>query len=245
VPGLAVTAAPALIAGWYGKLPALGDFASRRLPPGFIDAWDAWLQRGLASSRASLGARWLDAYLNGPLWNFVLLPGVCGDAAWTGTIMPSVDKVGRHFPLTIALELPPHPALLATLVSAQAWYAAIDQATLACLDIHCLPETLEARLARLPLPGYPFPGDDAGPQLERWLAEPAPRMLALHLSGSIAVADVFAAAALTRLGRAAGARSFWWSDTSAGAATRLLAFAGLPAHHEFTALMDRPEQSPA
>ena len=29
--------------GWYGKLPASGDFATRRLPPSFIEPWDAWL----------------------------------------------------------------------------------------------------------------------------------------------------------------------------------------------------------
>ena len=27
--------------GWYGKLPASGDFVTRRLPPSFIEPWDA------------------------------------------------------------------------------------------------------------------------------------------------------------------------------------------------------------
>ena len=37
----------AAAAGWYGKLPGLGDFAMRRLPPEFVSHWDAWLQSGL------------------------------------------------------------------------------------------------------------------------------------------------------------------------------------------------------
>ena len=32
----------ATVPGWYGKLPALGDFASRRLEPGWIAGWDGW-----------------------------------------------------------------------------------------------------------------------------------------------------------------------------------------------------------
>ena len=29
-------AAPSRQAGWFGKLPSLGDFAQRRLPPEFV-----------------------------------------------------------------------------------------------------------------------------------------------------------------------------------------------------------------
>ena len=45
----------AIAAGWFGKMPALGDFASRRLPPAWIEAWDGWLQRELVRSRTALG----------------------------------------------------------------------------------------------------------------------------------------------------------------------------------------------
>ena len=31
------------VPGWFGKLPGLGDFASRRLPDTFVAAWDRWL----------------------------------------------------------------------------------------------------------------------------------------------------------------------------------------------------------
>ena len=35
-----MTDAQTLIPGWYGKIPSLGDFASRRLPQSFVAAWD-------------------------------------------------------------------------------------------------------------------------------------------------------------------------------------------------------------
>src|SRR5262249_35940975 len=40
----------AAIPGWYGKLPSLGDFASRRLPVEFVKAWDSCLQEVIPAS---------------------------------------------------------------------------------------------------------------------------------------------------------------------------------------------------
>jgi len=98
------------VPGWYGKLPSLGDFASRRLPVDFVEAWDAWLSQGLADWRAA-DAAWLDEYLAAPAWCFLLgpqviaLPGAAPRGtvpAWAGVLMPSVDRVGRYFPFTLA-----------------------------------------------------------------------------------------------------------------------------------------------
>ena len=89
-------------AGFYGKVPTRGDFVSRRLPWTFVDPWDRWLQGGLACSRDQLGDAWLEVYLTSPVWRFALTPGVCGDAGWIGIVLPSVDRVGRYFPLTVA-----------------------------------------------------------------------------------------------------------------------------------------------
>ena len=42
---------PGVVAGFYGKLPARGDFVRAGLPRDFIDPWDAWLQSVIAGSR--------------------------------------------------------------------------------------------------------------------------------------------------------------------------------------------------
>jgi type VI secretion system protein ImpM len=92
--------------GFYGKLPSLGDFVSRRLPAQLVQPWDQWLRGCLGASQSQLGGEWLDAYLTSPLWRFVLTPGIAGQTGWAGVLMPSVDRVGRYFPLTLATPLP-------------------------------------------------------------------------------------------------------------------------------------------
>jgi type VI secretion system protein ImpM len=92
--------------GFYGKLPGLGDFVSRRLPRAFIDSWDQWVQASLSASQEALAEEWLNYYLVSPIWRFVISPGLCGQNAWAGVMMPSVDKVGRYYPLTLATTIP-------------------------------------------------------------------------------------------------------------------------------------------
>ena len=118
--------------GFYGKLPCLGDFVTRRLPRELIAPWDQWLQESLTSSRTQLGNDWLDRYLTSPLWRFVLSPGVAGQVGWTGVLMPSVDRVGRYFPLTLSCPLPAgtNPA---TVLEVSDWF---EQALQAASQAH-------------------------------------------------------------------------------------------------------------
>ena len=90
-----------IINGYYGKVSTHGDFVSRGLPASFIDPWDAWLQEAVISSQQQLKDKWLNCFLTGPIYRFVLAPGVCGEHGWLGVLMPSVDKVGRYYPMTI------------------------------------------------------------------------------------------------------------------------------------------------
>ena len=92
--------------GLYGKLPTHGDFLRRRVPDDFVASWDAWLQRAIADSRSALGDRWLEIYLTSPIWRFALCAGICGEAPVAGLLAPSVDRVGRYFPLTLVWTTP-------------------------------------------------------------------------------------------------------------------------------------------
>lgn len=87
--------------GAYGKMPGLGDFFRLGVAPGFVSVWDAWLQRTMHEARAALGERWDECYLSAPIWRFALAAGVAGAAPVFGVLMPSVDRVGRRFPLTL------------------------------------------------------------------------------------------------------------------------------------------------
>jgi type VI secretion system protein ImpM len=96
---------PAVEVGFYGKLPSHGDFLRRRVPDAFIDVWDGWLQECIAASRATLGNRWLDVYLTSPAWRFACAAGTFGSVPMVGLMVPSVDRVGRYFHLTLTAAL--------------------------------------------------------------------------------------------------------------------------------------------
>ena len=88
--------------GWFGKIPALGDFVGRGLPPSLIGPWDAWLSAELSESRRLLAQRWAEAYAQAPALGFLLGATVIDGQGWQGILLPSRDRVGREFPLTIA-----------------------------------------------------------------------------------------------------------------------------------------------
>ena len=120
--------------GFYGKLPIVGDFISRRLPDEFLNSWDPWLQRSIACSQEELGEGWLNSYLTSPIWRFLLSPGVCGHHAVAGILMPSVDKVGRYFPLTVAVLIEPLPQLPLLFSTGNLWFEKLEDAALLGLE---------------------------------------------------------------------------------------------------------------
>ncbi|MDB5510573.1 MAG: type secretion-associated protein [Enterovirga sp.] len=86
--------------GLYGKLPAKRDFIAIAAPREFLAVWEPWLQGGISASRMKLGPSWQEAFLRAPIWRFWLGADLCNGAV-IGAMMPSVDGVGRYFPLTI------------------------------------------------------------------------------------------------------------------------------------------------
>ncbi|MCK5872702.1 MAG: type VI secretion system-associated protein TagF [Methylococcales bacterium] len=120
--------------GFYGKLPMVGDFITRRLPKGFIDPLDQWMQNSIAASQDKLGNNWLDLYLTSPIWRFAFQAGICGDSAWVGIIMPSVDKVGRYYPFVLAckIDADKNPALILSCCSN--WFERLEDISLAGLE---------------------------------------------------------------------------------------------------------------
>ena len=127
--------------GWFGKLPGMGDFAHRRLPAPFRKGWDNWLREGLAGLRARHADDWAAHYLESPLWCFALGPHTVDATAWIGVLMPSVDGVGRYFPLTLARQF---DAGLDT----AAWWACAAHVALEALDADLDAERFEALLAQ-------------------------------------------------------------------------------------------------
>ncbi|KIN70340.1 Type VI secretion-associated protein, BMA A0400 family [Sulfitobacter noctilucae] len=92
--------------GAFGKIPALGDFFQLNTPPGFVRVWDDWLQGAMMAAAEAGGEAWDDQYMSAPIWRFTLSPGLAGSSKVLGVLMPSVDRVGRRFPLALMVPLP-------------------------------------------------------------------------------------------------------------------------------------------
>lgn len=232
---------PPQCVGWYGKIPSLGDFASRRLPQSFITAWDAWLQHGLAASRARFGERWIDLYLTSPIWRFALMPGVCTEEAWAGILMPSVDKVGRYFPLTLALSLEPRSATALNIFSAQAWFASLENLALSTLDIAASIEDLERGLADISFPAVVNSSDSqwSGARgLAHWWRELSVAPHSLQLQSPELVGELMNAVAQDVFAEAGLGKSVWWAVSGESSVTQLHCFSSLPSPEHFVALLE-------
>lgn len=137
------------MAGLFGKLPIRGDFLTRRLPPPFVERWDDWLQTALSESRRRLEDEWLDCYLVAPLWRFAMLPGTIDARAYAGVLVPSVDRVGRYFPLTLAAEVPALPAACEVFTDWRGWFDALENLALKALAPDLDFDPFDAALAAL------------------------------------------------------------------------------------------------
>jgi type VI secretion system protein ImpM len=229
VPADAVTSAHDIAPGFYGKLPARGDFVGRRLGRPFIDAWDGWLQQAILASRDTLGTRWLETYLTSPLWRFALGAGCCGPRAAAGVVMPSVDKVGRYYPLMLGREFTEELDPTGFAPTVAPWHQALEDLALSALsddfDLAAFDNPIRLDIGQLDV--AESGGQAAGPL-------PSPGR---HL----ALADGAVFADLCRENAGSGAqnrRTLWWTSGSEHVAPCLLICPGMPAPEAFPSLLD-------
>jgi len=141
-----------LSCGLFGKLPAKRDFIALNAPSGFLGTYEKWLQGGLTASRLELGNGWQEAYLNAPIWRF-WLGGSHGGQTVAGAFMPSVDGVGRYFPLTVFAAGSPGAAIPPPELDPQdTWFEAIEDFLLQALEPQASYEAVAQHLAALPVP---------------------------------------------------------------------------------------------
>lgn len=228
---------------WYGKLPAVGDFASRRWPEALIEPWDQWLAQGLDGLRRQDPEGWLAGYLDSPIWRFVLCPGVLGpaqDQVLAGVLMPSVDRVGRYFPLSIVSPLPRLPHTIDEAQALFAWLHAIDDLAADVLQEDWSIERMEQALARTPAPAWSDAGlADTGAW--RALAQGPARLLPLTLPEprqAMIVALVQGLLQWVDLTPSAQAPSWWWAEPQADPQQRQTWLGrGLPTGADFRTLL--------
>lgn len=204
--------------GLFGKLPAKRDFIEYAVDRALMEKWDPWLQQAVASSREQLGEGWLDIYLHSPIWRFWLGTGICGKPV-IGALMPSVDGVGRYFPLSLVWvgeDAIPPPEL-----DEQAdWFSAAEEILLGALGDGVRYESVQAAMALLP------PVNQGAAAAGR------------------SVAELFRALRSESLPEFYNARSCWWvpSHDDGDTPARAMMRRGLPAPTDYATMLTGERQ---
>ncbi len=214
--------------GFYGKLPCRGDFVGRQLSRDFIDVWDRWLQEGLEAARHRLGEDWLEYYLASPVWRFLLDPGIAGPAPVIGVLMPSVDQVGRYFPLTVATELPAEYRVVDLAALADPWCEQAETAVLSALEEDSDFETFAEVVEDLDRPMLPAPTSGGADQAGWWL----------RVEDDANLSRAVGAVISHGLGRAETKRSLWWTRGSEQIEPAVAVTSNLPAPQNMLAFLD-------
>ncbi|MFN3986963.1 MAG: type VI secretion system-associated protein TagF [Rhodocyclaceae bacterium] len=214
--------------GWFGKLPSVGDFASRGIPQALRETVHHWIASGMATLAEQQPEDWREAYLVSPVWHFVVNAGVWDSPALIGCIAPSIDKVGRCSPL-LALRAFDGRRVREVLPPASEWLYRVDA---------LLRRVIGERLAVDVVLG----------ELERELLSETEQGAAQSTAGDI-LADLgivgdggrnktwFSWPDLPELFDARNNRSFWWAEPSPRQPPRQIMHSGKPDDHLFGLLM--------
>ena len=228
--------------GIYGKLPSHGDFLPGAVSEEFVRVWDRWLQECLVASREALADQWLDRYLTGPVWRFACAGGAVGPAPVVGLVAPSVDRVGRYFPLTLVAELQAPEDPLVVAVAAAPFFDAAERLVIDTLAADRVDferfdsqvSELSTEFASIKLPRrLDFDGTQAlvaGSGHERW-------MLPLQ-EGAAALGPLFNGLLARHLAELYDPMVIWWTEGSAYVDPRCVVGRGLPDPSGFASMLD-------
>ena len=216
--------------GLFGKLPAKRDFVAIYAPRPWLDAWEPWMQAGISASQQAMRDGWRDAFLTTPIWRFWLGAEICGMTVM-GAFMPSLDGVGRYYPLTVFAcgdasgSIPP-PELDAQ----DEWFASCEEFLLSTLHNDVSFETVTTSLDRLvpPKPAASALADDMTKIADGCVGTLAVGRPFTELFGTLrAVNDVSVYAAAT----------FWWTLGGDTYAPFALSCRGMPSPFLFAHML--------
>jgi type VI secretion system protein ImpM len=216
--------------GLFGKLGAKRDFIALATPRSFLEAWEPWMQSSLSASRHHLGDRWQQAFLTAPVWRFWLGAEICGTTA-VGAVMPSLDGMGRYYPLTLhAIADADAPISPPDVDTQDEWFGMAENFLLSTLARDAAFEDISSGLDGLAAPRtrsrvtgdtsiVPLGDDMAGMVTDG--TDFATTLSALRAAGP----EVYAAA------------SFWWTAGGGDFPSLALSCRGLPDPYRYSTLL--------
>ena len=217
-------------AGLFGKLPAKRDFIGMNASCRFLETWEPWLQAGVAMSKQMLGDAWVETYNRAPIWRYWLGADFCGEAM-IGAFMPSVDGVGRSFPLAIFVGEGDASLAPPELEPNDAWFGAAEAVLLDALEPGATLELIAEKVGALPAPALE----------PRTMKNGSFEELA---NGSVVARDVgsevsaaFLAARRFGRRRAFASQTFWWTIGGEGFPSLGLLEVGLPPATRFADML--------
>ncbi len=218
--------------GLFGKLSAKRDFIALATPRSFLEVWEPWLQACLSASRHQLGDNWQQAFLTTPVWRFWLGAAICGTPV-AGAIMPSLDGIGRYYPLTLhAMADPGQPFASPDIDIQDDWFGRAENFLLSTLDRDATFEAISAALDGLAPPRVDAPAVADG--------EAAVVPLGDDMAGMLSAGGTFATS-LARLRDARpeiyAAASFWWTTGGGDFPPLALSCRGLPDPFQYATLL--------
>jgi type VI secretion system protein ImpM len=224
------------VCGFYGRLPMQSDLVSGNLPADFITPWQHWLQQALAVSREDLGLAWLNSYLTTPIWRFILSAGLCGDSAWAGILMPSVDKRGNYFPLTVAAPFEQSQSLPYLFTLGNDWFEQLETAALSGLEDDIdLPHFVQLLQA---IPVFPLAERVQGDNHSHFHDCAGKKSAHVTLTNLSLVSDAFVELNACLLDSLLSGYSLWGTGGSEHVQSGLSVYEGLPPAHNFSAFLN-------
>ncbi len=193
--------------GFFGKLPARRDFIAHSVPRSFLRFWETWLEKSMTQSRAELGAgAWEEIFRAAPIWRFWLGADVCGQTI-LGAFMPSMDAVGRYFPLTL-IAVPEGEAVKPPNIDPRhAWFEKIEDILLSALEPDTSLDAVLEEIGKLK--------NDGADALHASVAEP--KFAAPYNDRPAApLAELFAVCRLAYQDCSVAATTFWWTAGGEG-----------------------------
>ncbi len=218
--------------GIYGKLPGYGDFLFRNLSSTFINPWDEWLQGYVSVSREQLGETWLDTYLTSPIWRFALSPGVIDECMWGGLIMPSVDRVGRYFPISVVRSFSERVSAVNYMFTQQAWFQQVESICLSALDGEIAVDDLVAGVEAVPI------GMHELYQPTSHLGSSGPFVVGLATEDELSLNDSLPCLLNASLSSSLSSFSIWQTQGSELISPLVFACQGLPPSSGISAMLD-------
>jgi type VI secretion system ImpM family protein len=220
---------------FFGKIPLTGDFIHRRMSSVFMNRWDEWLKINILHSQKQLGERWLPIYSQSPMWRFCIAPGVIDDKAYLGIMIPSVDSVGRYFPLTVAQAVDPKAIPFMLSDTANQWFQNIEDLLLDLLEgYEPNLQIFDAKIAALQPKWIEAIADIPAGQASMDKAF----NLRLEVNSANTINHSVSSFMLHNLVESKKGFTFWWNEGSEAYQPSILFSDKLPATDQFCGLLD-------